>query len=46
MTYAEFINECSKRTIDERIAMANDKVKEALRNLNNDEVRRLLDTEF
>lgn len=46
MTYAEFIHECSKRTIHESIAVENEKIKEALRARNDEEVKRLLDTEF
>lgn len=46
MTYAEFIQECSNRTIHTSVAVENEKVKEALRKRDDSGVRRLLDTEF
>ena len=46
MTYAEFIQECGARTIHASVAVENEKIKEALRKRDDDEVRRLLDTEF
>ena len=46
MTYAEFIEECNKRTIYKSVAVENEKIKEALRNRDDEEVKRLLDTEF
>ena len=46
MTYKEFIQECSNRTIHMSVAVENEKIKEALRARNDEEVKRLLDTEF
>lgn len=46
MTYAEFIHECSARTIHTSVAVENEKIKEALRKRDDNGVRHLLDTEF
>ena len=46
MTYAEFLAECNARAIYKSVAIENEKIKEALRKRDDDEVRRLLDTEF
>ncbi len=46
MTYAEFISECSKRTIHKSVAVENEKIKEALRKRDDAEVLKLLDSEF
>ena len=46
MTYREFLEVCNKRTIYKSVAIENEKIKEALRKRDDDEVRRLLDTEF
>jgi hypothetical protein len=46
MTYAQFIDECSKRTIYKSVAVENEKIQAALRARDDEEVRRLLDTEF
>jgi len=46
MTYAEFIQECSKRTIHKSVAIENEKIKQALRDRNDELVKKLLDTEF
>jgi hypothetical protein len=46
MTYAEFLSECNARQIFKSVAVENEKVKEALRNRDDDEVKRLLDMEF
>ena len=46
MTYQQFIEECSKRTIHKSVAIENEKIKEALRKRDDKEVLRLLDTEF
>ena len=46
MTYAEFLEECNSRCIYKSVAVENEKVAAALRARDDDEVRRLLDTEF
>ncbi len=46
MIYAEFLEECNKRTIYKSVAVENEKIQAALRARNDEEVRRLLDTEF
>jgi hypothetical protein len=46
MTYREFLDECSKRLVHENIAVENEKIQQALRDRNDDLVRKLLDTEF
>ena len=46
MTYAEFLEECDKRTIYESVAIENEKIKVALKARDDEEVKRLLDTEF
>ena len=46
MTYAEFIEECNKRTIYKSVAVENEKIKAALKARDDEEVKRLLDTEF
>jgi hypothetical protein len=46
MTYTEFLEECSKRTIHKSVAVENEKIKDALRKRDDKEVKRLLDTEF
>ena len=46
MTYAQFLEECNKRTIYKSVAIENEKIKEALRKRDDKEVLRLLDTEF
>lgn len=46
MTYAEFIQECSSRTIHVSVAMENEEVKNALRIKDDDKVRELLDKLF
>ena len=46
MTYAEFIDECNKRLIYKSVAVENEKIRQALKDRNDDLVRELLDTEF
>lgn len=46
MTYREFLEECNKRLIYKSLAIENEKIREALRQRNDDLVRKLLDTEF
>lgn len=46
MTANEFDAECTTRTIDPALALENDAVVAALRSRDDEEVRRLLDTEF
>ena len=46
MTYAEFIEECNKRTIYVSVAKDNKDVQAALRERDDEKVKRLLDTEF
>lgn len=46
MTYAEFLEECNKRAIYKSVAIENEKIKEALRNRDDEKVKQLLDTEF
>ena len=46
MTYAEFLIECNKRTIYKSVAVENEKIKAALKARDDEEVKRLLDTEF
>ena len=46
MTYAKFLEECGRRTIDESVAVENEKIKAALKARDDEEVERLLDTEF
>lgn len=46
MTYAEFIHECSKRTIHTSVAVENEKIKSVLCKRDDDLVRKLLDEEF
>lgn len=42
MTYAEFIQECSKRTIHKSVAIENEKIKQALRDRNDELVKKLM----
>jgi hypothetical protein len=46
MTRQEFLAECNNRTVDVSLAFENEKIKDALRARNDEEVKRLLDTEF
>ena len=46
MTYQEFLAECNKRTIHKSVAVENEKIKAALRNRDDELVKKLLDTEF
>ena len=46
MTYQEFIHECSIRTIHKSFAVENEKIKQALKDRDDDLVRQLLDSEF
>lgn len=46
MTYKEFLEECNKRTIYKSVAVENEKIKQALRDRDDDLVRQLLDSEF
>lgn len=46
MTKLEFNALCSKYTIDPMIALENDDLCEALKERNDDEVKRILETEF
>jgi len=46
MTYSQFIEECSKRTIHKSVAVENEKIKQALKDRNDALVLHLLDTEF
>ena len=46
MSYAEFIEECDKRTIYKSVAIENEKIKDALKASDDEEVKHLLDTEF
>lgn len=46
MTRDDFVSTCEARTIDPTIALENPAVRAALRNLDDDEVFWLLDTEF
>lgn len=46
MTYSEFLAECNARTIFKSVAIENDKIRAALAARDDDEVKRLLDTEF
>ena len=46
MTYAEFIYECSKRTIHTSVAVENEKIIQALKDRDDELVRKLLDEEF
>lgn len=46
MTYSEFLAECNARTIFKSVAIENDKIRAALAARDDEEVKRLLDTEF
>jgi hypothetical protein len=46
MTYKEFLAQCGERLIDVNIALDNEKIKEALRQRDDDALNALLDTEF
>lgn len=46
MTYTEFLTECNARTIFKSVAIENEKIRAALAARDDEEVKRLLDTEF
>jgi len=46
VTYSEFLAECNARTIFKSVAIENDKIRAALAARDDEEVKRLLDTDF
>jgi hypothetical protein len=46
MTYAEFIQECSLRTIHASVALDDERIKAALKARDDEQVKKLLDEEF